>query len=359
MNSPESRAALPPEGVVFFVGAPRSGTSWIQEEIAGHLGFARMPETHYVADVVRPVLRQWRNREALVERGLRDVTAGRAPASRLIGLPAVADEQVVINALRQPFLSLLDKARSCDPAVRGLVEKSPSNSLFVPEILTVWPAAGVVHVVRDPRAVVRSLRAASRSWGFGWAPRSALLGGLVWRAHVTGAGAAVNLTTRYAVIRYEDARTGLGSEVERIREELGLGPVQHEPQVGHLLLSDAVKRVTGGVLAEPEGFGDGTGQRPSLGRLSTWLVEVMCADVMEGYGYTMRYPSARPANAVVRHLLDRAERRRGEDAWKDAVLGARRYDYFERAIWFVGRKRLRRRRDAPLRADGRCRTLAE
>lgn len=332
------------EDLVFLVGAPRSGTSWLQEEIAGYLGFARIPETHYVADVVRPVLRQWRNRAALLDRGLKEVRSGRSPTSRLIGLPAITEQTVLLDALRQPLGSVLERARSDDPTIGGLVEKSPSNSLFVADILTVWPAAGLVHVVRDPRAVVRSLRAVSRSWGRGWAPRSAILGGLVWRTHAEEAEAARDLTKRYTVVRYEDARMSLPPELERIRRDLDLNSTQPGTTRGRLLLSGAVEQVTGASVAEPEDFGDGSTQRPELGRCSIWLVEVMCADLMERHGYTVRYSSALPVNAAVRRLLNRVARRRGADAWKDLVLGVRQYDYLERAISLITGSRLRPRR---------------
>ena len=302
-------------GVLFVLGAPRSGTSWIQEGIAKHLNAATTPELHLFSDVVRPVVLAWRKRVKDLDLVLDALSRGGQAPERIIGLPAIIDEGDLKNLLRKPLEQIMRRAQEVDASVALLIEKTPSNSLLVPYILDLYPEAWFVHVVRDPRDVVRSLRSAGGGWAKAWAPRSALVGSLMWRAHVCGAREAVVAKGRYLEIRYEDARFDSARELSRIDEWISSGRsaqdlevvgmpdlTAKEPQV---LVSRRVRQVAGeGPIAEPADFGDGRAQRAELTPLQCWIVEAICGDVMLTYSYSPHYRSAIIVQRLIGRLLN-------------------------------------------------------
>ena len=64
------------------------------------------------------------------------------------------------------------------------LEKTPSHALCIPEIKEMLPESKIIHILRDPRDVVASLLAASRTWGLGWAPNSPRRAASIWVEHV-------------------------------------------------------------------------------------------------------------------------------------------------------------------------------
>ena len=65
------------------------------------------------------------------------------------------------------------------------MEKTPSHALCISEIKRLLPQSRIIHILRDPRDVVTSLLAVSRSWGAAWAPKRATAAAALWADHVT------------------------------------------------------------------------------------------------------------------------------------------------------------------------------
>ncbi|HZU72639.1 MAG TPA: sulfotransferase, partial [Acidimicrobiales bacterium] len=192
--------------MVVVLGAPRSGTTWLQHLLASHPLVATMPEPHLFALYVYPLLQTWDRQRAEVSAAVDSLSRGCAPPDRLVGLPACLTEAEVQRALAGLLQPIVDRVMSAAPATRAVVEKTPSNSLVVPYIERVVPGALYIHIIRDPRSVVTSLVDVARSWGRSWAPRSAAAAALMWRAHVVGATEARAFPDRYIELRYEDLR---------------------------------------------------------------------------------------------------------------------------------------------------------
>jgi hypothetical protein len=55
------------------------------------------------------------------------------------------------------------------PSATVILDKTPNHVSCWREILDAWPEAHFIHIIRDPRSVVASLRVASRSWASQWA----------------------------------------------------------------------------------------------------------------------------------------------------------------------------------------------
>ena len=201
--------------LVFIVGCPRSGTTWLQKLLASHPQIRSGEESHFFDMYIGPQLRSWRGQ-------FKELSA--VGAGHLVGPPAYFREAEFMHIVRNYLLELLG------PMVRPLgpgelfVEKTPSHVLFIPDIKQLLPDSKIIHIVRDPRDVVASLLAVSRSWGSTWAPERARIAAHVWRQHVRAAReAAKNLSAdEFYEITYENLWNSTEDSLSALSGFLGL-----------------------------------------------------------------------------------------------------------------------------------------
>jgi hypothetical protein len=202
-------------GPIFIVGAPRSGTTLLRNILNRHPRIAVCRETefrHYV----------YRRRAAfgpLSERG------NRARAVR---------EYLALDRIRRTSLNLDDLARclmkegDSYPAFFSSLlrfymrahgkqrwgEKTPDHALFAETLLTWYPGATVIHILRDPRDVVASLMDMPSF------PNSAFGNANLWltfnRAAIRAQG-----DPGYVLVRYENFVACPEQEVPRLCSILG------------------------------------------------------------------------------------------------------------------------------------------
>lgn len=190
-----------PDGVrlVFLVGAPRSGTTWLQSLLGADPTVVTPQETDLFSTFVAPLQAAW------------DEQVGRSAdeqrARRTKGLPAVLSDADFEDLMATLIRRVLDRVHDLDPAATVIVEKSPSHSRHVDLIARYLPDAAFVHILRDGRDVAASLQAASKGWGSYWAPAATPRAARAWKESVLGARRAA-ATGRYTEVRYEDLRAG-------------------------------------------------------------------------------------------------------------------------------------------------------
>jgi hypothetical protein len=124
--------------LIFVGGSPRSGTTLVQNMLDSHSDILGGPEFLHLQDIVdlRKKLR-------------RSISVG------WIDLYCSLDElDKHLRALVQNlFFPLADK-HGC----KYMSEKSPENILVFSELAELFPEAHFIHVIRDPRAIVSSMR---------------------------------------------------------------------------------------------------------------------------------------------------------------------------------------------------------
>jgi hypothetical protein len=196
--------------LVFVVGAPRSGTTWIAESLASLPGFVDLGE-------VRPL---------------------KARIPRFASLP----EAEAADRLRET----LDWVRRLSLVVRlRAVEQTPETSFVVAAATRAYPLATVLHMVRDGRDVASSLL--ERGWlnasregrddaGLRYGAHArfwveperqdeferaseATRAAWAWRRYLTAARSAPERTLE---LRYEELATDARSASERIAEHIGV-----------------------------------------------------------------------------------------------------------------------------------------
>lgn len=176
------------ESPILIVGAPRSGTTWLQRLLLSIPQFCGSQESNFFVHFGQ-ILRSF------------DVS-GRP---RRPGLSNYWKEEDMVNEIRRLWSRTVNPVVQTHPHANWLVEKTPRHILFVQEIARILPNARFVQMIRDSRAVTASLLHASSSWGERWAPRNLSTAIDIWKRSVEAGLRAkdVLMADRYYQVYYE------------------------------------------------------------------------------------------------------------------------------------------------------------
>jgi Sulfotransferase family len=204
--------------IVFIIGSPRSGTTWLQRLLATHPKVRTGQESFLFAGYVGPPLKHWHWEVA------RESDPATATDTGGLGLSCYFQEEEFLEILRDYM------ARLMRPMVAELgpgelfVDKTPKHALFVREIAEMLPASRFIHVVRDPRDVTASLVAGSRGWAASWAPSTSKEAIELWVDHVQAASQAARQLPpdRFCQIRYEAMMDAPNATLQQVASFLDL-----------------------------------------------------------------------------------------------------------------------------------------
>jgi len=203
------------KNMVFLVGCPRSGTTWLQKLLASHPRIRSGEESHFFSLYVGPQLRSWNDQKT------RHFNGGIGHAA---GPQAYFREEEFLDILKNYLAALLNPIVGNLQPDEWFLEKTPSHALYIPEIKQLLPDSRFIHLLRDSRDVVASLMTASRSWGASWAPSNAKVAAAMWMQHVEAVRAATkNLSSNeFREIRYEELWNSPLETLKHLAEWLGV-----------------------------------------------------------------------------------------------------------------------------------------
>jgi hypothetical protein len=272
-----------------IVGTPRSGTTLVQRFVTEECGLRGGPESHFFTNVPS-LLRKHRRRHAGSE-ALRAALHEYARIPQLAGcgldvdrvLEVVPAEPVRLYPVFREVVSQLSGGGS------ELCEKTPGHLWWWDRLTGHDPSLKLVVVVRDPRAVVASLREA-RFTALGISVLSEW-----WKTDQRMVAAAARRLGphRCQVVRFEDAV----EQEHGVRSRIS---VLHRPLPAP---SDPSPEGSGAALALPwETWKHGFDTNPDPGRIDAWrsklngreteTIERICGREMSAFGYV---PSRRSA----------------------------------------------------------------
>ena len=211
---------------VYVLGAPRSGTTWLQLMLGSHPAVATPVELAFFSDYLAPWYDTWTRQ---CEGGATEIK----PA--YWGVPAALTETEFEETLGLVVERVYRAVLAAKPGATVLVEKDPQYCGCVDAIVRTVPHAKFLHVIRDGRDVACSMMRVARSWGGMWAPERAGGAAELWRDCVHAVQSVRDAQDGYLEIRYEDLLAESGPEALRdvfsfcgIDDDAGLAGHIHE-----------------------------------------------------------------------------------------------------------------------------------
>jgi hypothetical protein len=181
--------------MVFLVGLPRSGTTWLQKLLGNHPDIGTAQESHLFNHFLGSQINAWDHMIAFED--------GRGG----IGVPAYQKENEFLDMLHRQVREVLSK---CDEYEKGsvFVEKTPDHIRHILDIQRVLPEARIVLMMREPADIIESMLSAGSGWGRHWAPGSIVSAIRLCYYFSRKAHADYKLAdqSKIHVIRYEDLR---------------------------------------------------------------------------------------------------------------------------------------------------------
>lgn len=288
--------------VAFLVGAPRSGTTWLQQMLGAHPAVATTQETDLFDGYLAPWYERWQAQLPHSDEEWR--------ANRFKGLPVVLDEPGLDELARSVVDRVHDAMLALKPGATVVLEKVPGYALHAGLLGRIVPDAAFVHLVRDGRDAAASMQSAARGWGrHAWRTGSIATAAVVWRDHVVGARALGAPGVRYSELRYEELRSAggptllaglfdllgleggvpLASEIyERFAIERARDP---RTAPSSFVWGGEVRRRLEGEPTEPEGFvGEGAngGWRARLSTYEQAIFDRVAGELLQELGYADR-----------------------------------------------------------------------
>jgi hypothetical protein len=206
---------------VFIVGAPRSGTSLLRVLLNRHAAFGLCDETYFFYYVYHRQqifgdLQNLENRRFLIERYLE--------TDRIRRLNLNLDDLkkfLLEEATDYPsfFIALL-KFFAESRGKRRYGEKTPQHAFEVETLCRIYPQCRLIHIVRDPRDVVASLKRMP------WGSSSIAANARLWAKSVQSAQTCRE-RENFLLVKYESLVDNPEFELQRVCEFLS-EPYEHK-----------------------------------------------------------------------------------------------------------------------------------
>jgi len=180
-----------PPGLI-LLGAPRSGTTWLQSMLGSHPRIATPQELHLFSDYLHPLWTKWRRH------------LDYPVSDRRTGLSNCFTEEEFEDSLRGIVAQAYGNILKAKPGASVVLDKSPSYASCATFIHLLVPEVRFVHLIRDGRDVVSSLVRAGEGWGRGWAPKTIQGAAVKWRDRVTASRELRTGSAAYMEVRYEN-----------------------------------------------------------------------------------------------------------------------------------------------------------
>jgi len=277
---------------IFIVGASRSGTTMLRLLLNAHPHIAIPNELSYFSSIPEPWLSSWRNvpgsvpeyREFVRNHLFQEETLENVDADALLCriFDAVSDLDLSV-----PYRLMLEAYASAEGKVRW-GEKTPTNFFYCDILHEMFPDAKFIHLVRDPRAVVRSAN------NFPRLPDDSLINAANWLHFLENGYKRLTEnvpSTQACTIRYEDLTSRPETFARKVCEFINepFFPCMlefHEEATSYM--PSSIDRLGGDEKVTRPVYTDKQAKwRTDLSEHEIGVVESICRDTMQIFGYEL------------------------------------------------------------------------
>lgn len=189
---------------LFIVGAPRSGTTWLQLLLAQHPNVATTSETHIYTQYINLLQNRWQHELGREQSG-----------HKVNGLTQVISESTFHEAVGAFAKVVFGSAFTNKSNPELIIEKTPEHALHADLILNNFPDAYFLNIVRDPRAVANSFVNAANSW-WTWTESGPIGIASRWNSSIDAGRHIAEITDRYLRVSYEQLSLSGATELKKI-----------------------------------------------------------------------------------------------------------------------------------------------
>ncbi|MDF1845005.1 MAG: sulfotransferase [Rubripirellula sp.] len=274
---------------VFIIGCPRSGSTWLSLLLSQHPEVAVFQHAKFM-QYLRSLYAWWGTKDVKFGKLVVSATgnAGELPdeeSERPLRYGTILTEQECLSLCRTAADQIFQAVARQKTGAKVVVDKTPESGHIARFIQKVYPNAYFLHVVRDPRSVVSSLKHAGKSWAKGEFPTNAINAAEYWNNQVAIGQKVMEHSPNYMQVRYEDLKQTGVNQLKNVYEFLGLGAEEE-------LCAQALQACSMSQLKKDRGMPDGFFRR---GELASWredlsshevkMIEYITADTMKRLGY--------------------------------------------------------------------------
>jgi hypothetical protein len=281
----EAQIALLARHQLFFVGgAPRSGTTWLQQILDCHPDVSCKGEGLFWQQLAVPL------EEMMARRGQALETKNKALFAHTGGYPLPDPDDVEFLTGSAILLSLC--RQSANKGCAAIGEKTPENVFFFPYLKRLFPAAKLIAIARDPRDVLTS------AWHFFHKPVAGEDVIAAKMAYINsalpslneGASRMIQLSRQYPadclLITYEQLRANTARVIAQLFAFLGVADTAQ-------LVADCVERTSFETMRRTSAGGSQQSgpflRKGIVGDWSSTLTPEMNAVVLRQLGWTFQY----------------------------------------------------------------------
>jgi len=288
---------------LFIIGAPRSGTTWLQLMLGAHPNVVTTVELTTFNEYIAPLVHAWD--------GNKRINDNIAEFSLPFLFTDEEFEQIISEFLRKINEKVLYKK----PSATHILGKHPGITDHIQLIKKYHPKAKFIHIIRDGRDAALSAVKTRETAGFG--ASTILQAGQIWR-HLVTAGQQANIYSGdYLEVRYEELHEDTVKLMRVVYDFCGL-------EIDNAEIQNIVDRHQFKLLQKEARVADDAAKAPighyRKGKIGSWkeelkpydlyLISAVCNSLLLELGYIQchNWWAQGPYQRLVMPLRFRAER---------------------------------------------------
>lgn len=277
-----SNSTLLGENLIFIVGSPRSGTTYLRRLISSFPNIQSDYRESHLFRYVGPCMDTW---HSYTKGGIEG-----DPKSFTVGLAAYFTYEEFIEITRKFVAELMKPMIGELKEGEVFLEKSPVHALYLHTIHELLPDARLIHILRDPRDVVASLLAVSRQKYGSWASNRADKCAQSWCNHVNHVRrVAPSLPPeKFFELRYETLVDNPTDSLRSIAEFLGMDWSNESIQAA--IEANSIEATRAKFGEDHVRRGGANYWRKDLTQWQKFRVWQVAGSTMSSVGYDWRFP---------------------------------------------------------------------